>query len=86
MTELNAGAVTVADLYREIVGMRADVAQALTRIEVINVQNADADKLHADHEARIRQLEAFRWKLAGIAVVLAIIAGFLSAWFSSVHH
>lgn len=77
---LPAGTVTIADLYRELVGMRNDVARALTRIEVIDSRNGDADKLHSDHEQRIRALEQFRWKLAGIAIVMAIIAGFVTAW------
>lgn len=78
MTDLQPGTVTIGDLYREIVGMRADMARALTRIEVIDHQNGDADRLHADHEARLRALEAFRWKLTGLAVSLGSAAGVVS--------
>jgi hypothetical protein len=31
MTEIPAGAVTTADLYRELVGMRQDITKALER-------------------------------------------------------
>jgi hypothetical protein len=81
--QLPAGQVTIADLYRELVGMRTDVARALTRIEVIDARNTSADNLDRDHESRIRALEAFRWKMAGIAVVLAIIFGLLSGYLSN---
>lgn len=78
MSELGPGIVTVADIYREVIAMRADVGRALTRVEVIDSRNSDADKLHGDHEVRIRQLEAFRWKLTGLAVSLSLIAGAVS--------
>lgn len=80
MSDLQPGQVTIADLYRELVGMRQDVGKALVRIEVIDSRNTDADKLHADHEARLRALEAFRWKLAGIMLVIAALAGILAGW------
>lgn len=75
MSELAPGVVTIADLYRELVGMRTDVGKALTRIEVIDNHNNDADKIHGDHELRLRMLEAFRWKLAGIAMSVGMLSG-----------
>lgn len=80
MSELPAGQVTIADLYRELTGLRADVARALTRIEVIDSRSADADRLHADHEMRLRALESFRWKLTGIALGMSAISGAAAAW------
>lgn len=80
MSELQPGTVTIADLYRELVAMRADVARALTRIEVIDSRNKGADDLHLDHERRLRQLEAFRWKLAGIAITVSVLCGLLSGY------
>lgn len=71
MSELPAGAFTIADLYREMVGMRADVVKALTRIEVLDTRNSDADQLHRDHEARIRALESAGARLAGKLAVMA---------------
>lgn len=78
MTELAPGAVTTADLYRELVGMRADIVKALTRVEVIDAQNADAHAALADHETRIRLLEAFRWKLTGVVLFVSTSAGVVS--------
>lgn len=80
MSDMQPGTVTMADLYRELVAMRTDVARALTRIEVIDSRNGDADKLHADHESRIRTLEAFRWKLVGIALAVSLTCGVLSGY------
>ena len=77
---LPAGTVTVADLYREMVGMRADVVKALTRIEVLDARNTDADHLHADHEARLRLLETFKWKMIGGMLAIGAVSGGLGAW------
>lgn len=75
MTELQAGQVTVADLYRELVGMRADLSTVLTRQERIDVRNETADRVDGDHENRLRSLESFRWKLTGIALAVSTAAG-----------
>lgn len=75
MTDLAPGAVTIADLYREMVGMRADVIKALTRIEVLDTRNTSADAIHADVEARLRVLERFRYTLAGLAIIGGAGAG-----------
>jgi hypothetical protein len=80
VTDIPAGAVTVADLYRELTGMRADVVRALTRIEAIDTVNRTADEIHRDHEARLRVLESFKWKLAGASVVIGAVAGSGAAW------
>lgn len=57
------GAVTTADLYRELLGIRTDVVRAMVRLE-------SADEVHKDHEMRLRALEQFKWKLLG-----AVLAG-----------
>ena len=75
LPDLPLGTVTMGDLYRELVGMRSDIAKALTRIEVIDTRNVDADRIHSDFEARLRILEKFRYTLAGIAVVGGACAG-----------
>lgn len=74
---LAAAQVTVADLYRELVGMRGDLTRSLTKLEVIESRNSDADRLHADHEARLRQLEKFRWQLVGVVLALNVLAGYI---------
>lgn len=80
MTDLPPGAVTVADLYRELVGMRADVVKALTRIEVIDTVNRSAEDIHRDHESRLRGLEQFKWKVFGASITVSVITGGGAAW------
>ena len=53
MSELNAGSVTIADLYRELVGMRSDLTRVLAKQEATDVRNLRADQIHADVEARL---------------------------------
>lgn len=77
MTEIAPGAVTVADLYRELVGMRGDLARVLAHQEAIDLINRSADQIHADHEGRLRILERFRYTLAGLAVIGGMASGFL---------
>lgn len=78
MNELTPGIVTNADLYRELVGIRSDVGRALTHIEVINVRNTAADRLDVDHETRIRTIEAWKWKVTGMAVAVGTAAGIVA--------
>lgn len=78
MSELHPGQITIGDLYRELVGMRGDLAKALTHIEVIDSRNLGADQVHIDHEARLRALEAFRWKVTGLAIAFGAGSGMLS--------
>lgn len=80
MSELQAGLVTIGDLYREIVGMRSDVARALTRIEVIDSHNTATAGDITDHENRLRGLEAFKWKLTGIAMAVGMVSGLFSGY------
>lgn len=79
MTDLPAGIVTVADLYRELVGMRGDIGAAMVKIEVINTRDQDAARVDADHEARLRTLERFRYTLLGASTLVGLAAGALSA-------
>lgn len=80
MTELAPGAITVADLYHELVGMRSDMGRVLARIEVFENINKGADIIHTDHENRLRLLEAFRWKIAGMCLLGGGLAGTAAAW------
>lgn len=86
MSELQPGTITMGDLYRELVGMRTDITKALTRIEVIDSRNGDADKLHADHEARLRTLERFRYTLAGLSVIGGAAAGWVGYMLGHIYH
>jgi hypothetical protein len=80
MTDILPGAVTTADLYRELVGMRTEVVRALERLAVIESRNQDDNQRSGDHEARLRMLERFRWKLAGACLTGGAVAGSLTTW------
>lgn len=82
--QLPAGQVTIADLYRELTGMRTDIGKALTRLEVIDARDQAAAEVDRDHEGRLRALEAFRWKLVGIALCISVAAGLLSGYLTYV--
>lgn len=86
MSELAPGTVTMGDLYRELVGMRQDITRALTRIEVIDSRNGDADRTTADHEARLRQLERFRYTLAGLSLIGGVGAGWIGYLLGHIYH
>ena len=74
------GGVTTADLYRELVGMRSDLTRVLAHQEATDLINRGAEQIHADHEARIRALERFRYTLVGVAIVIGA-GGDLIAYF-----
>lgn len=77
MSDLIPGAVTIGDLYRELVGMRSDLSRVLAHQEATDLINRGADQIHADHEARLRMLERFRYTLAGLAVVGGGVMGYV---------
>ena len=72
MSELPAGAITSADLYRKMEDLRVNVTVALEKITAF-------DRLTADHEGRLRVLERFRFTLLGAASVVGAGSGILSA-------
>jgi hypothetical protein len=88
MTDLQAGSVTIGDLYRELVGMRSDLSRVLAHQEATDLINRSSEQIHADHEARLRGLEKFRYTLAGLALVGGAAAGAVGAWVGYVlgHH
>jgi len=73
------GAVTTADLYRELVGMRTDMVRAVTRLEI-------ADGIDKDHESRIRALERFRYLLLGATIVVSAAVSAFGTWVASGVH
>lgn len=79
MTELTPGAITTADLYRELVDMRVKLA-------IIETQTATADRVHDDHETRIRGVERFRWILFGASSAVGTLAGIIAALITSKGH
>ena len=77
MSDLIPGAVTIGDLYRELVGMRSDLSRVLAHQEATDLINSGAERIHADHEARLRGLERFRYTLAGLAVCGGVGSGYV---------
>jgi hypothetical protein len=76
--------ITAADLYREVTGMRAEVAAALTKLAVIETRNGLSDAAHADQESRLRALERFRYSLMGAAVLAGVLAGSATGFVSAI--
>lgn len=62
--------ITQREVYNLVVEVRDGVNELRTRDD-------EADKIHIDHETRIRSLEVWKWKAAG---ALAVIAFFFSAF------
>ena len=85
MTDLAPGTITVADLYREITGMRTDMAGITTKLAVTDAWTAQADRDHADYEARLRVLERFRFTLLGASLSVGTAAGVISGLLTSAH-
>lgn len=83
MAELPGGQVTLADLFRVMSAMQVDVSRVATKLEVLDARNKSADQLDADHEQRLRALEAFRWKVVGLAFAVSALMGFVTAWLPS---
>jgi hypothetical protein len=77
VTDLVPGAVTIADLYRELVGMRSDLTRVLAHQEATDLINSRAEQIHADHESRLRMLERFRYTLAGLAAIGGGVMGYV---------
>jgi hypothetical protein len=63
-----------SQIAADMSAMRSDVTRALTRLELVDQRDQAAG---ADHEARLRQLERFRYTLAGLAVFGGVTAGFI---------
>lgn len=76
MTELAAGAITTADLFRELTNMTVKLA-------VIESQTTRAEQQYSDHETRIRAIERFRWTLFGAAAAVGSASGVVSAVLAS---
>jgi hypothetical protein len=54
--------------------MRDDVVKILSKLEALDRDRQTDEDIHRDHEARLRMLEAFRWKLAGAGLALGGLA------------
>lgn len=50
-------------------------ATVTTKLDSIATDNQRGETVHSDHEARLRALEAVRWKIAGWAAAIGAIGG-----------
>lgn len=80
------GQVTIADLFRVMSNIQTDLARAITKLEVIDSRNANADKIHDDFEHRLRAVETAKAKIWGASLSIGTIAGVLSGYLSTLHH
>ena len=86
MTDIPHGEVTIADLFRVLLGIQTGMAELGTEVKVLAAQlqaqstssasgiEGNAARL-ADHETRLRLLETARSKLVGAAGVAGVLAG-----------
>jgi len=79
MSELPAGQVTIADLYRELTGMRRDLAEVVTGNRLAEERHNINVKDHEDYNQRIRTLERGWWKVAGAAMTVSVIVSLVTA-------
>lgn len=54
----------------------SSVGLKMDREDVLQMKN-DADKLHTDHETRIRRLERYAWSAIGVLAVAQIALAFI---------
>jgi len=80
MSELPAGQVTVADLYREMITMRNLVGEVVVGMRLAEERHANDTAIHADQEKRIRRLEQGWLKVAGAAAAVSVLVSLVTAW------
>lgn len=78
--------ITNGDVYTEIIGMRAELRQALQEIAVVKARNLSADATHVDHETRLRRMEVDVIRIRVVASTIAAIVGIVSGYISSLIH
>jgi len=76
-TPIPDGSITVKDLFLELKGLREDLTRVLVHMEAVDTRNTAADRMHLDYESRLRALETFRYKLAGLSVLGGVGAGWV---------
>lgn len=57
--------ITLADIYRQLVGLTARVDVAIGKVD-------GAIEHQTDHEARLRSLERSRWPIASVSTLIAL--------------
>jgi len=80
MTELTPGQVTVADLYRELTGMRRDLAEVITGNRLAEERHNINVKDHERYDLRLRSLELSWAKLLGAAAAVSLLVSLVTAY------
>jgi hypothetical protein len=75
--------ITVADLYREVTGMRSET---LTKLATIETRDAMTSMMQTDHESRLRVLERFRYTLLGASLLAGSAAGIIASLLTTKGH
>jgi len=79
VTELVPGQVTVADLYRELTGMRRDLAEVITGNRLAEDRHTANVEWRRDAERRLRKLELGWAKLLGAAAAVSVAVSLITA-------
>ena len=80
MSEMQAGQVTVADLYKEVVQVRQDIGTVAIGVRLAEERHVTNTAVHEDHERRLRVLERAWWKLTGAAALVSAVTSLAVAW------
>lgn len=70
----------------DVSAIRSDVAGAIARLGIVENSGRVTDRDVADHEARIRVLERFRYTLVGAAIILGTLAGYGGSLLAQLAH
>lgn len=79
MSEIPPGQVTVADLYRELTGIRQDLTSVLTGSRLAEERHNVNVAAHEDYERRLRVLERGWAKLLGAAAAVSVAVSLITA-------
>lgn len=67
--------MTESDVNAILVAFTDFKATVTTKLDSIATDNTRGEQVHQDHEARLRALEAVRWKIAGWSAALGALGG-----------
>lgn len=79
MTEMMPGAVTSADLYREMVEARRQLTELVTSSRIAEERHQGQVDINRDVERRMRAVERAWWKITGAAAVISVAVSLVTA-------
>jgi len=71
----NVVVITLKDVYETMIEQGKVLDSVHSRLDKVVVKHESHDQWFEDHEARLRDLEKFRWQVAGIASVVGSLVG-----------